>query len=170
MNDQEHQQPEKQEDEGPQPSPQRPYYQDEKNEEKYEKEDEKQEEKHNQDPLSSLAWALILIWAGLVFLASNLGWLDQIQVQFTLPEGLEFLGLGTWSVIALGAGVILFAEALLRTIVPAYRSSTGGSYFLAAIFLGIGLSGIFGWQLVWPLVLIGLGLTALANALVRSRK
>ncbi len=170
MNDQEFQQPEEQKEEIPQPSPQRPYYQDEKTEEKYEKEDEKQEEKHNQDPLSSLAWALILIWAGLVFLASNLGWLDRIEVQLVLPEGLAFLGLRTWYVIALGAGVILFAEALLRTFVPAYRSSTGGSYFLAAIFLGIGLSGIFGWQLIWPLVLIGLGLTALANALIRSRR
>ena len=169
MNDQEYQQPEEQEEEIPQPSPQRPYYPDEQTEERYEKEDEKQEEKHNQDPLSSIAWALILIWAGLVFLASNLGWLDRIQVQLVLPEGLEFLGLRTWYVIALGAGVILFAEALLRTFVPAYRSSTGGSYFLAAIFLGIGLSGIFGWQLIWPLVLIGMGLTALANALIRSR-
>jgi hypothetical protein len=174
MNDQDYQQPEEKEEEIPHPAPppseRRPHYQDEKTEEKYEKEDEKQEEKHNQDPLSALAWALVLIWAGLVFLASNMGWLDQIEVQFTLPEGLDFLGLGTWSLIALGAGVILFVEALLRTFVPAYRSSTGGSYFLAAIFLGIGLSGIFGWQLVWPLVLIGLGLTALANALIRSRR
>ena len=31
---------------------------------------------HNQrDFLSDVAWALILIWAGLVFLANNLGWL-----------------------------------------------------------------------------------------------
>jgi hypothetical protein len=156
--------------EQPEPKPQRPYYHDEKTEEKYEKEDEKTEEKHNQDPLSSLAWALILIWAGLVFLAANLGWLDQIEVQFSMPEGFEFLGLGTWSVIALGAGIILFVEAIIRTFVPAYRSSTGGSFFLAAIFIGIGLSGIFGWQLVWPLVLIGLGLSAVASALIRGRK
>ncbi len=162
MNDQEHPQPEPQ---------QRPPYYDEKAEEKYyEKEHKKQEEKSNQDSLSALAWALILIWAGLVFLASNLGWLDRIQVQFAMPDGLEFLGLRTWSVIALGAGLILFVEALTRTFVPAYRSSTGGNYFLAAIFLGIGLNGIFGWQLVWPFILIGLGLASLANALVQRRK
>jgi len=146
-----------------------PYY-DEKTEEKYEKEDQKHAEKTNQDPLSAMAWALILIWAGLAFLASNLGWLDQIPNQFVLPEGFQIQGLGTWSVIALGAGVILFVEALIRTFVPAYRSSTGGNYFLAAIFLGIGLNGIFGWQLVWPLVLIGLGLAALASAFFRHRK
>jgi hypothetical protein len=170
MNDQDYQQPQEKEEQQPSPPPGRPYYHDEKTEEKYEKEDEKHQEKHNQDPLSSLAWALILIWAGLVFLASNLGWLDRIQVQTILPEGFEFLGLGTWSVIALGAGIILFVEAIIRMVVPAYRSSTGGSFFLAAIFIGIGLSGIFGWQLVWPLVLIGLGLTALASALIRGRK
>ena len=170
MNDQDFGQPEEQEPEIPEPVPQRPYYQDEKTEEKYEKEDEKHEEKHSQDPLSGIAWALILIWAGLVFLASNMGWLDRIQVQLVLPDGLEFLGLRTWYVIALGAGVILFAAALLRTFVPAFRSSTGESFFWAAIFLGIGLSGIFGWQLIWPLVLIGLGLAALANALIRSRR
>lgn len=162
MNDQEQFPPEEQK----QPRP--PYY-DEKTEEKYEKEDEKHTEKTNQDPLSAFAWALILIWAGLVFLAANLGWLDQLQMQFSLPEGFEFLGLRTWSVIALGAGVILFFEALIRTFVPAYRSTTGGSFFLAAIFMGIGLSGIFGWALIWPLVLIGMGLAALANAFVRSR-
>jgi len=151
------------------PQERQPYY-DEKSEEKYEKEDEKQEEKHNRDPLSSIAWALILIWAGLVYLASNLGWLDQIQAQQALPEGLNFLGLSTWSVIFLGAGVIVFLEAIIRTFVPAYRSSTGGNFFLAAIFLGIGLGGIFGWQLVWPFILIAMGLSALASALIQNRK
>jgi hypothetical protein len=162
MSEQEQQQPE-------QPQEKQPYY-DEKSEEKYEKEDEKQEEKHNRDPLSSLAWALILIWAGLVFLANNLGWLDQIQIQQALPEELNFLGLSVWSVIFLGAGVIVFLEAIIRTFVPAYRSSTGGNFFLAAIFLGIGLGGIFGWQLVWPFILIAMGLSALASALIQNRK
>jgi hypothetical protein len=60
----------------------RPPYYDEKAEEKYEKEDEKNREKRDRDPLSTLAWALILIWAGVVFLASNLGWLDQLVFDF----------------------------------------------------------------------------------------
>ncbi len=146
-----------------------PFYFDEKTEEKYEKEDEKFEEKHSRDPLSSLVWALILIWAGLVFLASNLGWLDQIQIQQALPEGFEFVGLSTWSVIFLGAGVIVFFEALIRILVPAYRSSTGGNFFMAAIFLGIGLGMIFGWNVVWPFILIAMGLSALASALFRKK-
>ena len=161
MSDQENKPQEEQE--------QHPYY-DEKAEEKYEKEDEKVEEKHHQDPLSSLVWALILIWAGLVFLASNLGWLDQIPVQQFAIEGFTLTRLSTWSVIFLGAGVLVFIEALVRTFVPAYRSSTGGNFFLAAIFLGIGLGGIFGWNIVWPFILIAMGLSALASALIRHRK
>jgi hypothetical protein len=131
--------------------------------------DEKTIEKHDRDILSSLAWALILIWAGLVFLAANLGWLDQINVQPALPEGLEFVGLSTWSVIFLGAGLIIFIEAVIRTFFPAYHAS-GGNFFLAAIFLGIGLGGIFGWKLVWPFILIAMGLSALASALISKRK
>ncbi len=146
-----------------------PYY-DEKAEEKLEKEDEKHEEKHHDDPLSSFSWALILIWAGLVFLASNFGWLDQFQFEQPLPEPLHIVGLSRWPLIFLGAGVIIFAEALIRTFVPAYGTSSGGNFVLAAIFLGIGLSGIFSWQLVWPIILIGLGISALASGLIRNRK
>lgn len=146
-----------------------PYY-DEKAEEKHEKEEEKHEEKHHDDPLSSFSWALILIWAGLVFLASNLGWLDRFEFQQVLPEPLQIVGLSRWPLIFLGAGLILFAEALMRTFVPAYRTASGGNYILAAIFLGIGLSGIFSWQLVWPIILIGLGISALMKGLIHTRK
>lgn len=149
--------------------PERPSFYDEKTEEKLEKEAEKVEEKHHRDSLSELVWALILIWAGLVFLASNLGWLDAIQTSLVLPEGFRVGGLSTWSVIFMGAGVLVFIEAIIRTFVPAYRSSTGGNFILAAVFLGIGLGAIFGWSMVWPFILIAMGLSALASALLRNR-
>lgn len=120
--------------------------------------------------LSSITWALILIWAGLVFLGSNFGWLDSIQVSPSLPAGLQFIGLGTWPLIFLGAGVLIFIESLLSTFVPSLRSSNSGNFFLAAIFLGIGFSSIFGWELIWPLVLIFLGLSALASALIKRKQ
>jgi hypothetical protein len=151
------------------PAPQREPYYDEKVEEKQEKEHDKTYEKDHRDPLSSLTWALILIWAGLVFLANSLGWLSQIPTGQVLPEGFEFVELSTWSVIFTGAGFIIFIEALIRTFVPAYRSSSGGNFFLAAIFLGIGLGGIFGWDIVWPFILIAMGLSALASALIKRR-
>jgi len=149
--------------------PQQTYY-DEKSEEKYnEKEEEKRDEKGHQDPLSSLVWALILIWAGLVFLGENLGLLDAIVADPIQIGEVTIRQVSTWSMIFLGAGVLVFVEALIRTFVPAYRSSTGGNFFLAAVFLGIGLGGLIGYSLVWPFILIAMGLAALASALIRQR-
>lgn len=148
--------------------PREPYY-DEKSEEKvHEKEEEKRDEKSHQDPLSSLVWALILIWAGLVFLGENLGILDAIVADPIQLGEITISQVGTWSMIFLGAGVLVFVEGLIRTFVPAFRSSTGGDFFLAAIFLGIGLGGLIGYSLVWPFILIAMGLATLASALIRK--
>jgi len=54
----------------------------EKRDEKYQQEKTAQEkswdEKWRRDPLSTLVWAIIFIWAGGVFLLSNLGMLDTL--------------------------------------------------------------------------------------------
>lgn len=147
-----------------------PQNSDDFSEERFEREQKKHNSKHQDDRLDSLTWALILIWAGLVFLARNLGWLEQIQVTQPFPEVINIVGLSTWSLIALGAGLLILVEGLIRIIVPAYRSSFGGNFFLAAIFIGIGVSGIFGWRLVWPFILIAMGFSALVSALVQSRR
>lgn len=165
MSDQEKQEQTSQDEQ----KPGQPDY-DEKTEEKYEKEDEKSEEKHDRDPLSNLTWALILIWAGLVFLGKNIGLLDTIAAQTIQIGEITINQVSTWSMIFLGAGLLLFVEGLIRTFVPSYRSSTGGNFFLAAIFVGIGLGALIGYSLVWPFVLIAMGLAALASALVRNRK
>ena len=52
---------------------------DEKEQEKREEkspEEKNWEEKYRRDPLGSVIWACILIWAGLVFLADNLKLID----------------------------------------------------------------------------------------------
>lgn len=129
--------------------------------------EERMADKRRSDRLGSLTWALILIWAGLVFLASNLGWLNDVSNYITLPAGVTFVGISTWSVIFLGAGVLVFMEAMIRSFSKPYRSSTGGNFVLAAVFLGVGLSAIFGWNAVWPFVLIAMGVSALISALIR---
>ncbi|MFW5714137.1 MAG: hypothetical protein ACOCYU_05645 [Brevefilum sp.] len=165
MSDQENREKERQEEQKP-----REYHYDEKTEEKvHEKEEEKRYEKDNRDPLSSLVWALILIWAGLVFLGENLGMLDAFVADPIQIGEVTIREVGTWSLIFLGAGVLIFIEGLIRTFVPAYRSSTGGNFFLAAVLLGIGLGGLIGYSLVWPFILIAMGLAALASALIRPR-
>lgn len=143
-----------------------------------EKEREKQEEKtaekswdekYRRDPLSAIIWAVILIWAGLVFLAENLGWLSGLQTRASDIPGLNIIGLGAWSVFFLGAGVIVLIEVLVRLAAPDYRRPVGGNIFLAAIFFGIGLGGIFGWTVTWPLILIALGLIVLLRGFWRGR-
>lgn len=129
--------------------------------------EERMQAKNRSDHLDSIIWALILIWAGLVFMASNIGWLDSIRTNLTLPGGISISEVSTWPVIFLGAGALIFIEALIRTFVKSYRSSVGGNFVLAAVFLGIGLGAIFSWQAVWPFVLIAMGFSALLSALIR---
>jgi hypothetical protein len=93
-----------------------------------------------------------------VLLAANLGWLGQIGRGI---PGLPLVQVGAWSVIFAGAGVILLIEVLIRLLLPDYRRPVGGNIFLGLIFIGIGLGEIISWNVLWPLILIGLGLTVL---------
>ncbi len=151
----------------------------EKNEKDLQKQEEKTEEKSvdekwRRDPLGSAVWALILIWAGAVLLASNIGWLDtvngflaQIQFQFAeSPIAIPDLQLSAWSLIFLGAGVLLLAEVVVRLLFPAYRRPVLGTAILAVVFLGIGIGS---WGMIWPLVLIIIGLALLIGGLFRRK-
>jgi hypothetical protein len=125
--------------------------------------DEKQEEEiHHHDEeidrhdiLSTVTWAMILIWAGLVFLASNMGWFTRlgwmIDSNWAFHSFHAFRQFGVWNLIALGAGAIVLFEAIFRLIVPEYRHSVGGNFIMAAIFVAIGLGGWLNWsaQAIW---------------------
>jgi len=135
-----------------------------------EKEREKREEKSPQekswdekwrrDPLNAIAWAAIFIWAGFVFLANNLGFLAPFR-QGALAD------LEAWSLVFLGAGAIILLEVLARLLMPEYRQAVGGSIFFALFLIGIGLGDIFGWDIIWPLILIALGLSIVFRGILR---
>jgi hypothetical protein len=133
---------------------------DEKGEEKQqEKMDEKSiEEKNRRDPLGTMIWAGILIWAGVVLLGNNLGVLASLPIP---------AGMGVWSLIFLGAGVLLFAEVLVRLVVPEYSGPVIGTLIVALVFMGIGLNDTVGWELIWPFLVIGVGLIMLLRGLRR---
>lgn len=141
--------------------------------------DEKEMQKHNEkveerDMLSTVVWALILIWAGVAFLAVNQGWLEQLNLpqglfRDLLPRGLDVFEPSVWSLIALGAGVILLLEAVVRLLIPAFRRHVVGTLIVSAVFIGIGLGNWFGWNLIWPLVLIAVGIGVLINGLVLKK-
>jgi hypothetical protein len=132
--------------------------------EKLEKQDEKDEkgrgEKWRNDPLSAVIWALILIWAGLVFLAENLGWLTQFELE--TPWGLVFIG----------AGLLVWFEVVLRLVMPQYRRPVVGTFIFGIILLGIGVGLAFGttpqmWGVIFALVIIAVGVAILLRGLGR---
>lgn len=143
---------------------------DEKAEKEFNKHDEKTEER---DMLNSVSWAAILIWAGLVFLAFNTGRVDNfLSDSFFnrfLPEGMEVFEPTVWSLVALGAGVILLLEVIVRLIVPSFHRNIFGTLILSGVFLGVGLGNFFGWDLIWPIILIVLGVSVLLGGVLRKK-
>lgn len=128
------------------------------------------EDERKRDPIGLMAWGAILIWAGFVFLADNLGWMENLQFPLWLPEEWHVIKDEIWTMIFLGAGVIVLFEGFIRLIFPGLRASAGGTFFMAFILLAIGLGNIYRWDIVWPIILIGLGLSMLVRALVRYRQ
>ncbi len=128
-------------------------------EKEYEKTDEKHmHEKGRRDPLGNIIWAGILIWAGIALLINNLGLLSSVPV---LGE------MGSWSLVFTGAGVILVLEVFARLFVPEYRQPVIGTLIVGLIFMSIGLGDSFGWDLIWPAILIAAGLSIIVSGFMR---
>jgi hypothetical protein len=129
----------------------------EKEEKHGEREEKNWEEKWRRDPLSGIVWAAILIWAGLVLLVDNLGFLARIEL------------LNAWAIIFIGAGLIILLEVAVRLLVPAYRRAVTGSLILGLVLIGIGLGNLLSWNVIWPLILIILGVFILVRGLIWRR-
>ena len=115
------------------------------------------DEKWRRDPVDAVVWAFIFIWAGLVFLAENMG----LLVRF---EPLE-----AWSIGFIGAGLIVLLGVVLRLLVPAYRRPVTGSLVFGVILLGIGLGEVVGWVVIGPLILIAIGVGVLLRGFLGGR-
>jgi hypothetical protein len=126
--------------------------------------------RRSRDALGTVVWALIFIWAGLVMLADTLGMLSRMQVRVSdMPGPWRQLGLDAWPLIFLGAGVLIGVEIVLRLIVPAFRRPVAGSVLIAVLFIGLGLGSLTNWILIWPVLLIALGVAMLVDGFLRSR-
>ena len=133
-----------------------------------EKHDEKQrekDEKNRSDPLSTAVWGAIIIWAGLVLLADNMGILANLGFGGVTTPGVFPFRLSTWGLIFTGAAVIIFLEVAIRLLVPTYRRHVIGSIILAFVFLGIGLGNLISWGVIWALVLIAIGVLVLLRGM-----
>ena len=131
------------------------------------------EEKWSRDPLGAVTWALIFIWAGLVLLANNLGWLDSIVVRSTDITGIDYLdqAIDAWSIILVGAGGLFLLQVLGRVLVPQYRRPVTGTIIFAIILIGAGLGDLvnWSWTLVIALIFIIIGVSIIVRGITRSR-
>ena len=122
-----------------------------------EREWDKGEQWSGGDALGPIVWGLIIIFAGLAFAAVNLGmypWLTWENV---------------WSVIFIGAGLLFALEVIIRILIPTYRRPIRGRIILAFVALAIGLGGLIGWEVTWPLIIIAVGLAIVIGVFVRPR-
>jgi hypothetical protein len=141
-----------------QPEPIR--HSDEKDEKSGGWDDEKDEKGQGwgRDPIGGLIWALILITVGSIFLAETSLHLFSFE-QFG----------GAWNLIFLAVGVILLLEVALRLLMPAYRRPVSGTLVFSFILMAMGLAGIVGWEVTWPVFIIAVGVAMLISGLLRWR-
>ncbi len=103
--------------------------------------------------LEGLWWAIVLIWAGLVFGAEGMGLVPQIGDA------------SSWSWIFLGAGMIGILGSFYRLTSPNVPNPTAWDWVWCSICLIIGLDGFVTLTIFWPLILILVGGIALVNGL-----
>jgi len=143
---------------------------DEKDEKEVAKQEEKtMEEKWRRDPLGTLIWALILIWAGLVWLGWNLGILSRSAFLNRLMDNAEHIQPPFIALILIGAGILILIEIAIRLLVPTYRRSVVGSIIIAAILIGMGLGDTIKWTIIWPLIIIAIGLVFIIQGFLRKK-
>jgi serine/threonine protein kinase len=142
----------------------------EKQREKQQESDEKSEEKSSEkgtevnfekgefwvdfapsDRLSQFTFGSIVVWAGLVLLLGDTG-VDIFQSDRM-----------AWLVG--GAGAMLLAAVAARLVIPEFRAKPGARLVFGVILLMVGFGLGFGFGAIWPLILIGIGISLVINQL-----
>jgi hypothetical protein len=110
----------------------------------------KEQEKHREiqhhnikDPISPITGGLIVVWLGVVFLLSNMGFLYWHN---------------WWAYFILGIGVIFILESIIRSAIPKYRCGVAGKLIGGIILVTVGGIFIYGARDWWPLIIIAIGL------------
>ncbi len=104
------------------------------------------------DKLEAIWFGIILLWGGAVALltaggyAATISWWDGGAVFFT------------------GAGVITILALMNRNNNPAYAPPEKISYIFALFLLLLGVDGLTGWALFWPVMLVIVGGSILHDA------
>lgn len=110
-----------------------------------------------QDFINMTTWAAIFIWAGLVLLPAKVNLITALT------------NWGVWSLAFIGAGVIVLLGMLICLLWSECARPKGRRLILALILLGIGLQGVVGWQIIWPVVLITIGISIMLRGVFSLR-
>ena len=117
--------------------------------------EQKYNERKERQRLQGLWWAVVLIWAGLVFGADSIGIVPQIGDA----DG--------WSWIFVGAGTLEVLGSLYRSASLSVPKPTAWDWVWASFCLIIGLGDFTTPNVGWPLLLILVGGVTLVNVLCR---
>jgi hypothetical protein len=117
--------------------------------------EQKYDERKERRRLEGLWWAIVLIWAGLVFGADGMGLMPQVGDA------------SVWSWIFLGAGMVGILGSFYRLTSSNVPNPTAWDWVWGGICLIIGLDGFVKLNVFWPLILILVGGFALVNGLWR---
>jgi hypothetical protein len=107
--------------------------------------------------IDALYWGIVLVWAGLVFIAGNQEFLPQVGSA------------DAWSWIFAGAGLIALVGSLWRAYSPDWPSPTVWDYVWAAVLLIVGLAGFLSIQIPWPLILLLIGAALIGTTVYRRQ-
>jgi len=103
--------------------------------------------------IEAIYWALVFLWAGLIFGADSLGMLPQVG------------GATAWSWVFAGAGLLALLGNLVRTSSPDWPNPSTWDYIWAAVLLIFGLGGFVNVDIAFPIILIVVGIAFLGNML-----
>lgn len=118
-------------------------------------------DKHRKNEgLSRFFWPVLLVLAGFIFLAENLG---------VMPGA---VGADGWDWMMVAAGALLFGGQLLRVAMPSEGDPSVFWMIGGVVLVGLGVSDILALDLSvgdwWPVILIVLGISALAKGARRA--
>jgi len=111
-------------------------------------------EKWRRDPFSAIFFGLIVLTAGILFLLATQGYI--------------YWG-DWWAYFLLCLGAILIIETFVRWTVPAYRKPGAGRIIIGLVLIVIGAASLT-TQIIWPWIIILLGIAIILFGLTRVRR
>jgi hypothetical protein len=113
-------------------------------------------EREERARVKGIYWAIVLIWAGLVFSAGGLAFLPQIGDAVA------------WTYVIFGSGLFGTLMNVYYISSPETPNPTSWDWIWSGFWLVVGLGGFLDIEMFWPLALVLIGLVTLMNSIRKS--